>query len=40
MFTVAHAGRSLGIDNLLARLRLIPGLPYDGAMVRTISVAT
>jgi hypothetical protein len=39
MFTVTHAGRSLGIDNLLAR-RLIPGLPYDGAMVRTISVAT
>jgi hypothetical protein len=39
MFAVAQAGRSLGIDNLLAR-RLIPGLPYDGAMVRTISVAT
>jgi hypothetical protein len=39
MFAVAQAGRSLGIDNLLAK-RLIPGLPYDGAVARAISVAT
>ena len=39
MFAVAQAGRSLGIDNLLAK-RLIPGLPYDGALARAISVAT
>jgi len=36
---VAQAGRSLGIDNLLAK-RLIPGLSYDGAVTRAISVAT
>ncbi len=39
MFAVAQAGRSFGIDNLLAK-RLIPGLPYDGAVARAISVAT
>jgi hypothetical protein len=39
MFAVTQAGRSLGVDNLLAR-RLIPGLPYDGTVVRAISVAT
>jgi hypothetical protein len=39
MFAVAQAGRSFGIDNLLAK-RLIPGLPYDGAMARAMSVAT
>ena len=39
MFAVSQAGRSLGIDNLLAK-RLIPGLPYDGAVARAISVAT
>jgi uncharacterized membrane protein YphA (DoxX/SURF4 family) len=39
MFAVAQAGRSLGIDNLLAK-RMIPGLPYDGAVARAISVAT
>ena len=39
MFAVAQAGRSLGIDNLLAK-RLIPGLPYDGVLARAIAVAS
>jgi len=39
MFAVAQAGRSLGIDNLLAK-RLISGLPYDGVLARAIAVAT
>jgi hypothetical protein len=38
MFTVAQAGRSFGIDNLLAK-RLIPGLRYDGLVARTIALA-
>ena len=36
MFSVAQAGRSLGVDNLLAK-RLIPGLPYDGLGARVCS---
>jgi hypothetical protein len=39
MFAVAQAGRSFGIDNLLAK-RLIPGLPYDGPVGRTIALAS
>jgi len=39
MFAVSQAGRSLGIDNLLAK-RLIPGLPYDGLMVRAVALAS
>jgi len=39
MFAVAQAGRSLGIDNLLAN-RLISGLPYDGVLARAIAVAS
>ena len=39
MFAAAQAGRSFGIDNLLAK-RLIPGLPYRGTVARAISVAT
>ena len=39
MFAVAQAGRSLGIDNLLAK-RLISGLPYDGVLARAIAVAS
>jgi uncharacterized membrane protein YphA (DoxX/SURF4 family) len=39
MFAVAQAGRSFGIDNLLAK-RLIPALPYDGPVVRTIALAS
>jgi hypothetical protein len=39
MFAVAQAGRSLGIDNLLAK-RLIPGLPRDGLLARALAVAS
>jgi hypothetical protein len=39
MFAVAQAGRSLGIDNLLAK-RLIPGIHYDGPVVRAIALAS
>jgi hypothetical protein len=38
MFAVVQAGRSLGIDTLLAK-RVIPGLPYDGTVARAISYA-
>ena len=39
MFASAQAGRSFGIDNLLAK-RLIPGLPYDGPVARTIALTS
>lgn len=39
MFAVAQAGRSLGVDNLLAK-RLIPGVPYRGWAVRTLALAS
>jgi hypothetical protein len=39
MFAAAQAGRSLGFDNLLAK-RLIPGVPYDGAVARAIAFAS
>ena len=39
MFAVAQAGRSLGIDNLLAK-RLIPGLPRDGLLALALAVAS
>ena len=39
MFAAAQAGRSLGIDNLLAK-RLMPGLPRDGSVARAISFAS
>jgi uncharacterized membrane protein YphA (DoxX/SURF4 family) len=39
MFAVAQAGRSFGIDNLLAK-HLIPGLPYDGPVARAIALAS
>jgi uncharacterized membrane protein YphA (DoxX/SURF4 family) len=39
MFAVAQAGRSFGIDNLLAK-RLIPGLSYDGPVARAIALAS
>jgi hypothetical protein len=39
MFAVAQAGRSFGIDNLLAR-RLLPGLRYDGPIARAIALAS
>jgi uncharacterized membrane protein YphA (DoxX/SURF4 family) len=39
MFAVAQAGRSFGIDNLLAK-RLIPGLRYDGPVARTLALAS
>ena len=39
MFSVAQAGRSLGIDNLLAK-RLIPGFRYDGLMGRAWALAS
>ena len=39
MFAVAQAGRSFGIDNLLAK-RLIPGLHYDGLVTRAIALAS
>jgi hypothetical protein len=39
MFAVAQAGRSLGVDNLLAK-RLVPGLRYDGLLARAIALAT
>jgi len=39
MFAAAQAGRSLGIDNLLAK-RLIPGFPYDGLMARALALAS
>jgi hypothetical protein len=38
IFAVAQTGRSLGIDNLLAK-RLIPGLPHDGTVACAIAVA-
>lgn len=39
MFSVAQAGRSLGIDNLLAK-RLMPGFRYDGLMGRALAIAS
>jgi hypothetical protein len=39
MFAVAQAGRSFGIDNLLAK-RLIPGLRHDGPVARAIALAS
>jgi len=39
MFAVTQAGRSLGIDNLLAK-RLVPGLPYDGLAARALALAS
>jgi uncharacterized membrane protein YphA (DoxX/SURF4 family) len=39
MFAAAQAGRSLGIDNVLAK-RLIPGLPYNGVLARALAVAS
>src|ERR1700733_13544131 len=39
MFAMAQAGRSFGIDNLLAK-RLIPGLRYDGLVARALAVAS
>jgi uncharacterized membrane protein YphA (DoxX/SURF4 family) len=39
MFAASQAGRSLGIDNLLAK-RLIPGVRYNGAVARALALAT
>jgi hypothetical protein len=39
MFAVAYAGRSLGVDILLAK-RLIPGVPYDGLAARAVGLAS
>ena len=39
MFAAAQAGRSFGIDNLLAK-RLIPGLRYDGPAARALALAS
>ena len=39
MFAVSQAGRSLGVDNLLAK-QLIPGLRHDGLMVRALALAS
>ena len=39
MFAVTQAGRSLGIDNLLAK-RLLPGLSYDGLAARALTLAS
>ena len=39
MFAVAQAGRSFGIDNLLAK-GLIPGLRHDGPVARAIALAS
>ncbi len=38
MFTAAHAGRSLGLDNLLAK-RLLPVFGSDGHFARTVRLA-
>jgi hypothetical protein len=39
MFAVAQAGRSLGVDNLVAK-KLIPGLPYNGVLARALAVTS
>ena len=39
MFAVFRAGRSLGVDNLLAK-RLVPRLPYDGLVARAFALAS
>jgi uncharacterized membrane protein YphA (DoxX/SURF4 family) len=39
MFAATHAGRSLGIDNLLAK-RLLPGVRYDGLAARALALAS
>lgn len=39
MFAVAQAGRSFGIDNLVAK-RLIPGFRYDGLLARALAFAS
>lgn len=39
MFAATHAGRSFGIDNLLAR-RLIPGIRYDSQAARILALAS
>jgi hypothetical protein len=39
MFAATQAGRSFGIDNLLAR-RLIPGFRYDSTVARVLAIAT
>ncbi|GAB0114897.1 hypothetical protein [Acidisoma sp. C75] len=39
MFAATQAGRSFGIDNLLAK-RLIPGLRYDGPLARALALAS
>jgi uncharacterized membrane protein YphA (DoxX/SURF4 family) len=39
MSAASQAGRSFGIDNLLAK-RLIPGFRYDGAVARALALAS
>jgi hypothetical protein len=39
MFAVTQAGRSLGVDNLLAK-RLVPGFRYDGVVARALALAS
>jgi uncharacterized membrane protein YphA (DoxX/SURF4 family) len=39
MFAGGQAGRSFGIDNVLAK-RLMPGFRYDGLVARAIAVAS
>jgi uncharacterized membrane protein YphA (DoxX/SURF4 family) len=39
MFAVAQAGRSFGLDNLLAK-RLVPGLPPNGLVARALAFAS
>ena len=39
MFAATHAGRSLGIDNLLAK-HLIRGVRYDGLAARALTLAS
>jgi hypothetical protein len=39
MFAVSQAGRSLGVDNLVAK-RLIPGVRYNGVVARALTLAS
>ena len=39
MFAATQAGRSLGIDNLLAK-RLVTGIRYDGPVARALALAS
>lgn len=39
MFAVSRAGRSLGVDNLVAK-RLISGVRYDGVVARALTLAS